>query len=532
MNASATYHELKRLIHRLKRGEKKNLRSFLIAFDPHSYLGPNKSLEAVELILENPEVDKEELAKKLNLSSDVYNLNKFFQRLLDKVIESLNLAVNSTRKGAYSEWYANKLEVRRKLTAAQTIRGRGMDVLANTIYQEIIAKSSKYELYEEKLEALRMLEHNIAFQHGLKAFDKLQSEIVEASYCVESVWAAREWSIRHFADSDRKAGKNEKISLLVQALTDLEQRYSRTKSDNVNYHIHDLLMEFYLAIDDLDKVRQVGEKLLNLVRNSPSTYNKFRIGSIYIDIADNEIYRCNYSEAYSFAEYGTNCHPKGGYNYVTCSMVWLMAAFYQNDEQKCLSLINSLLAGFDIKDFTFEYAKIHYVKAALKFSSGQYKEALRIVETTCNELYSDKTGWNIGLRIFTIQCCIEMGKFDLALQRLEAMDKHMSKLKTNEEISTRDKYIIRVLKKLANTGFDFQKAQPQAAYTISKLQLDDDECKWKPKTAELIRFEIWFNCRVKNMPYVFVAPGIVRPKYELIDEKTLKTVRHAEDIVF
>ena len=532
MNRTEPINELRLILGRLKRAEKESLRSYLVAFDSHAVNGVNKSVRVTDYLLENPMADKEELIQKLDLPADKYNFNKFITRLQDKVLECLTLSVNTNRKGAYSSWYANKVDVRKKLIEAQTLLGRGLEQLAYKTYKDCAKRSDKYELYEEGLEAYRFLQHQLAISHGVKKFEKYQDKIDHLNKCLEATWRARSFYAMHFAMVDKESSKNDKIGFLTEAIAQMQNDLEQTGSDNVNFFLHYLLMEFYLVFDDHRKVRKTGNQMVDLLLDSPAVFNRQRLANVYMDLGDNELHFGDLKAARDNLDLSISEHPKGGLNHIRAEMLYCYCLYYNGELDEAYSKLCEVLKFPLIEDQHFEREQLLYIKAAIEFHKGETNQAFKITEHEISSLLEDSRGWNIGLRVFHIICCIELGYTDMAYGRTENLKRHIQKLKRNQQIRKRDKHIVKVLSKLAEFGYDFNKAYPACKYSLTQLQQqDDEELRWQPRSHEPIIIDRWFNAKQEGRKYKFSFPEAPEADYSFITEETAKTLEHAESIL-
>ena len=127
MTKDENFNRLKELVHSLRPWEVKTAKRFLVAFETNVTRSRKKSLKLFKLLVNKSDISMEKARKIVSKEVDDTSFNKLVFRLNDKLLESLLLDINVNRTDAYSKWYRNRLDLRKKTMQACTIKGRGMD---------------------------------------------------------------------------------------------------------------------------------------------------------------------------------------------------------------------------------------------------------------------------------------------------------------------------------------------------------------------------------------------------------------------
>ena len=133
--------------------------------------------------------------------------------------------------------------------------------------------------------------------------------------------------------------------------------------------------------------------------------------------------------------------------------------------------------------------------ACLKTIGGDIKGSNELL-LDVKEIEKDKEGWNIGKRVLKIINCIESNDLENADLKVLSLEKFIKRILKSRFVRKRDVLIIRILLKLINEGFNFEKVYKQRIKYFELLGGNDPEYAWKIKSPELIIFHEWFKRKV------------------------------------
>ena len=140
----------------------------------------------------------------------------------------------------------------------------------------------------------------------------------------------------------------------------------------------------------------------------------------------------------------------------------------------------------------FLFSKRAYLYAALKSYQGEIKKSNELLHDV-KEIERDKEGWNLGNRVLTIINRIEENDFESADLKVLSLEKFIKRILKFRHVRKRDVIILRILIKLINESFDFEKVYLQRKKYFDLLESEDPEYAWKIKSPELIIFHDWFK---------------------------------------
>ena len=131
------------------------------------------------------------------------------------------------------------------------------------------------------------------------------------------------------------------------------------------------------------------------------------------------------------------------------------------------------------------------------------------------EMSKDKTGWEIGIRILSIMCHIEMGNDDHAATQIKNLELHIWRSKSEgEEISERDAKIVCLLKDLSQNGFQSNNLKDKTMKIFVDISGNDKKLKWEPLGHELIRFDTWLGGKLGLKVKKFMSARKLESKVE------------------
>ncbi len=517
------FETLRQLVLQMTTGEVSTAKKFLVAFDSNVTRNKNKGLKLFKLLLDKPEITQDRAKRHVNKEMDDRSFERLAVRLKAKLLESLLLDINIQRKDAYSDWYRNKLDINKKFLEAFTIMGRGLEKDTFALYEKAIAKAKEYELYDELYEVLSWYRSSKGIRLGKKEFDKYIPDLEFCNKCRTALYKAREYYYRHFIeDVDFKGQNSDKVALLTEAISYLQEAFIDTDSANVGYYLYFLEMEYYLIQEAYEDTCETGLKLVDLIKNRKAIYMPKRLGFAYSDLADSELFANKFEEAIEHAQLAQNTSITNDFNYKVYQETEFKANFYLNRLNEAETIVDDLIAQTDPELVPFHYSKRNYFKACLYFLKGQYKECYHQLMDV-KDIEEDKEGWNVGIRILKIMCMVERNKFDVADSEIESLRKYVERFKSIDMIRQRDGIIQKCLSYLEKHSFDFKKTMEAQPALFEQLNATEKELRWEVKTPEMIVFHQWFTAKANKQPYCFVAPPLPKPQ-QLPQEKELVPV--------
>lgn len=485
---------LRKLIHRLTATEVKSLKQYLRCFDPNFDDEHRvKTLILLEILEKSPKsVTEAEIQQQVYPGSEKGNLKYLRLRLLNKIYESLLLEVNVERKGLYTEHARANIEVRKKLIQAQILWGRNITDELMVLLQQIIRKSTKYELYPELLEALYLKQQFLGFRDGLKTYMKVQQEIDQNEAILRSLRKAKHYYTQIILEGASSASKPPPSDFIEQAQTELKQDFETYQSPSIGYFYYMISLELSQQQQDFESGAVICADLVTLLKTHPAVFTKRRMGIAYGQYANNELFHRKFESAIEYARSSRNYFKPGSMNHGTAVEMEFYGHYYQDQFKLAAKTLSPLLLQAEISQTESQYQRRCFLYASVLFQLGQFKQAETWLQHTSGML-SDKKGWNLGIRLLNILLHIELERFDGIDLAVDALRKHITNLKKRDHLPERYTHILKILNRIRTCNYNFQKAQQESQSDLKSLECNTSDCKWEVKGPEMIKFHEWFR---------------------------------------
>lgn len=522
MKKANIYQELKEVLSRLKPFEAEVAGNYLVAFDRNRKVKNNKSYQVFQLLLQNPGLSYDEVKAMVSPELNKYDFNKFLIRLRNKIFDSFLLDFNITRKNSYSDWFRVRQECTKNWILIMNLLGRGNETSALQLLNEQIRKCQEYELYDLLVIALRIKLNHEGLSSGEKSFKHVISLVEEAEQKRDAIYAATEWNTRYYMVVDRKAGLNEQVGVLMEALSELQNLFNNTDTAVVGYYSYFFEMEYHQTMGDYQSVREAGKKLIELIETRPALKSEIRLSGAYANLAFNDVLLYDFEEAQKNIARSFKGAGLGSYNHVVITTLKAQTQYFRGDFEQALTTVEQMLGSDLIKVAPYEKSKLLYLKGCILFNQQQYFKAYHIFNSENILMDTDPEGWNVGIRLMCVLCLIEMQLDDLADLSIESLRKHMGRTSDERNFEPRDKAILKILRSLERNSFDFGKTYFKNQDLFLQLQSNDPELGWKIKSHEHVVFHDWFEAKLAEKAYQFRIPE--RITLQTADINELKSV--------
>lgn len=493
---------LRELIHSLNHEELRIARIFLQVFDPVR----DENSRAIVLfdVLRNrhiPLTDKEVL-KAIYSGENIERktLYRLCSRVKDRILESLTIDLNLTRKDAYCETDKIKLQLRKKTVQANILLSKGMGEQAVIVYNVIIDKAREIEAYDELIETLLLKRRYTGLQNGKEAYAQFADEIAFYESCRAAVATAQDLYHQVSINKDFSGRDTLQQEFLADAISELESLTKKTNSSTVQYFLYHLKIERAQREKNFTLADQLCNLLLQLIRNSKALLVKRTLGGALGEFARNALYKLDYDQAINFSEEAAMYQQSNTLNYSSYREIQFYAAFYSGDMNLALSIIDELLNNTAILNSSFLKAKKVYLKACVHFVLQDYKTVHQLLQST-KAVEQDKEGWNVNVRILSIMNDIERNFEGIAGMKIENTRKHLGRISRFTIVRQRDIIIRKVLNELINFGLDFRKVVRYHSHSLEELCGQNEEMCWQQHSPELVIFHKWIIARAKGEKY-------------------------------
>lgn len=487
-------------------------RNMLTSFDSRGEKFESKSVKLLDLLTRprEPIADREiEFLIYGRKATAAYS--RLLIRFRDKLLESLLLDINIKRGGAYSMQFRQLFEVRKRISYAQILVGRGLHETALLVYESAVETSMLYEFYEELLTALRLKMQVVSLTRGQQEFQHLQRQYKKYEGCRQAAYNAYCDYNTLIGNTDFKGRQEEHSAFLIRSIARMRLDYEKTGSANVAFYLYYLETHHYQELRFYRHARKSMLRLSALIEKSPAIYAAYRLGNVLINQAENDLFLRQFERSVTTCQQARALLMPGSFNDYLCTEVEFYGHYYAGHYDTALLLLKDLLRNDQGKDASFRRGRRTYLMACTQFMLGNYREVQEILLEQ-NEVESDREGWNVGIRILSIMNDIERMLHDMAGKKIENARKHLRKLDTQEKLRKRDSLIYEILRELENRSYDFKAVYHTLSDHFENLKSADRDYCWLVRSPELIIFHDWFFAHVIRTRYVQRIPKYSDPR--------------------
>jgi hypothetical protein len=486
-----TLSSFKSLIEKLKREELKSLLKFLRYYQESGDDTKGKSIQLVEAVISDPTCSVKDLQIELYGKENYNAFNKLLNRTKDKIYEVLLFDQNLS-KPYYSERNRIVFDIRKKLVQSEILYLRGMNEDLEGFQNKIIHKALQYEIYDSLIEALQAKQRFLGFRFGKKAFDKVESDIVKYEQLRTAVRNARSSFLRIATKINQSISPLSYEDELNTAIINLRADFERNNSATIGYHLYLLETQRNHNNNQFEEAEEMLQKLQTLVLSHPSVYTRARHADVFLNLSTNEIFLKDYDSALKNIEVAKSLYDNNSTSLDVAKEIEFFIRYFNGELDIAEKIIRDVYNSSRTSNTPFLYSKRAYLYACICTIRGNINLSNELL-LEIKEIEKDKEGWNLGKRILTIINKIEANDFESADLKVLSLEKFIKRILKFSHVRKRDVIILRVLIKLINENFDFEKVYQQRKKYFELLEGNEPEYAWKIKSPELIIFHDWFK---------------------------------------
>jgi hypothetical protein len=455
----------------------------------------SKSKELLKLVLKNPQITRIEIEKKLYDGPHRIAFDKLVDRANEKIDEIfLGFGKESTSIYSLRNYYYYFLK--RKLLLLQIKWFRGLNTDLESQFDKIILLAEKYELYEILVDVLYVKQRYIGYRYGQSAFNKIESAIESAEFKRKAILNSRRLYSK-ITSRVNQSKTTSHVDELKNYIGTLEQYYSSTKSSTILLFLNYLQVEWLHINSKYVESEKLLKKLLNLLLENSNLYTKIRHSNILLNLASNQILLGKFDMAIQNTFKAQTYLDKEIADPLAIMEIEFYARFYKGEVAGSEKLMVQIYNNSQGKGNPILYNRRAYLLACINTVQNDPKKSQELL-TELKEIDKDKAGWNLGKRLLSIINEIELNDYENAELKILSLEKFIKRISATYTVRKRDKAILRILLKLINENFDFNKVYLQRKNYFDLLESSDADYAWKIMSPELIKFHDWFKSKMKQ----------------------------------
>jgi hypothetical protein len=364
------------------------------------------------------------------------------------------------------------------------------------LLNEVIKEAKEAELYDVVLEALRHKMLFLTIREGFREVAEIKKQINYYSSAYDALLRTYEIYynlMTNIIHVQNKSAKQIEASLKFD-LKEIEGYIKEFGSGFITYMYNMIKLEQKQREKKYSQCIDICLDLISLLKQKKFLYREERMGNIYDNISQSQVYNHNFSDAIKSVRLAQKFYSKNLLSYSVSKEQEFDATFYSGDYKSALSIINYILSLSIDSVGDFAEDRYLFLKSCVYFKLAKFKESISI----CNEaleLTKDKGRWDIGVRYVRIMNMIELGNDKLADDAIEALRRSFTRNDKNVFISDRDKLILKALKEYCNSGFN-QIPTDHLLELIGALSVSNSENSWQYYSHERFPIQDWILSRL------------------------------------
>lgn len=489
------YREIREIILNTSNSELNAIRAHIESHPLLKASESSKSTALIAAISENPEKSELEILKIIGFKPTSPDISRFYRTTLNLINEGLILDINIDKQFEYSNSFRNKSLNRKRLILAEILLKKGLQENANLILDDIVSKSTKYEEFDQVIEAYELRKLQCIVTANFKEYDNIDSRLKELETTREGIHKARKLYQDVLLYSTLPLPKKYAASIET-ALNKMGEISKKNKTATVWYFMKLVEYENLLVNDQFSKASKVLEGVLQNVKTNAPLQSQEREAQILLKMAHSHVLSKDYEKAKSIFEEASTLFKKSDYDYYVIVNKIVYLDFYMQKYNDIKKHIDTRSRSRYITSAPYSTAQYDFFNGALLYLKNKPLKAANFllprVKPDADVSFQTKLGMNFTLLKAGIDLYGSNQK--IAQQCVKEAFKNIEKIKSAHKMDDRDKLILRIFKKLRSRNFDFEASQKAIADNLQQLSTDPDYA-WEPFRHEVVPTENWFKER-------------------------------------
>ena len=492
------YREIRELIINCSRGELKTIHKHIQSLSNSKSSQISKSGELIDAIREFPESSEVEILNKIKFDTKAKNISLFYRSARSVINEALILEENIDKQFEYSNSFRNKSAGRKKLILAEILLKKGLSEIGNLLLEEVISRSSKYEEFDQVIEAYEFLKLQSIVSGDIKEFDTIEKKLQDTEVKRDSIHKSKKLYENVLMYSNMPLPKAYKASVDV-AVKKIGELAKKVDSDTVAFFLNLVEAEQLKISNKFAEASEKYDELLLNVRSKAALQSSEREAQILIKSGNCLVQKGEYKEAKSIYEEASELFKKSDYDHYILQTKIVFLDFYLKNYSELKRTFDLRTKSRYITTLPYAVAQYDFFNGALLHAKSKTAAAAKLLLAkslpTPNISYQTQLGMNFLLLIAGIEL-LPKNK-NLAKRALTEAFKNIEEIKAVNTFNKRDRMLLRVFKKLRNRDYDFEVTQPVIEDDLKKLS-EEQEFAWEPFSYEVFRFDNWIKAQLKS----------------------------------
>jgi len=407
-------------------------------------------------------------------------------RVLKKLFDFLALEANLDRVKTAPVQKAQQY-LTRNVALLEVLLNKGLYDEFSYFNKKNLALADKYELYNEACLILKLDLTYSVNRVKYKKFIQLKEEYDKRRFLADRIFEASMHVNSMQILFNEKIESSRIVVFLENVLSEMHVLKDRITSDGWKIYYNYIQLEYYQQLRDYARSETICHSVINIYLKSPIA-TKAMLGLSYLQLAGNQLLSMDYVTCLNTCDKAISYFRVGMLNYIGTMEIQFLAQFHSGMLDQAIQTVESVLALSSIRQNPIYLAKWEYYKTVILYRQGKFKDAYLHIQR-CNDLYEDKEGWGIGLRILLIMILLRRSLHEIIDNEIDNFRRMLAKLNKMGLVSKRALLIFKIISQLPKYDYDLKLLVAQIKLELELLNNNTIEFGWYVKGYELIRIE-------------------------------------------
>ena len=474
------------ILNKLSPQEIKRIRSH-IKNNPHEY---DKVEKLFDLINKNPDQDENFYSQKL-YKQDAGNSFRVTKARLKRLMEE-SLLNEKSLKEYDAEYIIAFLAAKKRLLQGEILMGRGAYAASKNLLEQVIGSARKFYFMDEWFYARMLL-----FRHSCNSLTEheLMKEVDELQHLRHLVSRSQEAGILYYRLSGLLASttlrEEKEFSDARNTLEILKDIWLETQIPQTGSYYLKAAIYYYQITNDYAEALKYCQQLLELVRTAPALQSQQREGAALLQLSEVCLRAGEFKRAETFSKATLQMYKPEELNYLIALESAFRISFFSKDLKRCREILGEAIQHPALPLSKLRAGRWKYFEAALNFKESNFKQCIKLLNEA-TPVMSDKSGWNVALRLLEIMSLYESGKRDLLESRVENL-KQFARRNQQDDDATRARLLTEIISVWHKNDLNFAQAGSYLREEMARLKAYHSKVPFNPASFELIRLEEWIE---------------------------------------
>ncbi len=517
------FSEIKELLNLFQRSELEALYASMEGLSKIDARYYRHGLKIIQKIQAKPDISQSACLKSVGFSEKRKGeTNILLLSLRNVLLEHFQLDINIERPGSYSNAFRTRNTNSARLQTVRILLSRSCINLPIKLLEEVNSRSEKYELFDQQVEALKLMQLVESCEKGLRTFNRLQGDLdlaMARRQRQEEVEAIHRAYAMHSKRGDHHDLLSKQKSYIKQLDKLSSGKYAISMAAYARLSIE---LDMQVEAQEWKAAERTAKKLMRFVSGSPAIHSRERMADGLQILVRIEMQLRKFKEALDILDSLEGMVMRSSYEGYLVNKYRCLCLFHLKDYASLSERIPKILKSKFTQRLPFAVVQFHYYQAVLAYLNGDHRQAIKQLSHSAFEKAEKADKLSFHAALVEVYAAVELLDGDHKAMAQQSLDKCLSRLQKEaplSQLNKRSKNVLRMVDKLAQFSFDFKKTGFAVERKLQQMLAAESAVAWNPMSDELIPFEQWMQSKIKDKALK------VRTKLPQKEKKTRKQSR-------